>query len=265
MAGAVTLGSRVIRAAVALILSLGGPAAAGPFENAQSAYEREDYKTAFELWLALAERGDANAQYQISHLYQFGQGVTKDHTEALNWLKRSAQGGNAKAQYSLGNSYDSGARGLPKDDAEAAKWYRRAGDQGHAPAQLALGSLYQWGWGVPRDEGKAAKWYRRAAQQGDAGGQSALGRMYRAGSGVPQDYVLAYMWFNLAAAACDNPEPTSSRGAYRKLIRGMQLGLCRMNRNHRDKLANKMTNAQIAEAQERTRQWKAKPEANAGK
>jgi len=61
------------------------------------------------------------------------------------------------------------------------------------------------------------------------------------GRGVPQDYVEAQMWFNIAVASFkgEKPDPAAE---------------------NRDRVAAKMTPAQIAEAQKRARELKAKPE-----
>jgi uncharacterized protein len=63
--------------------------------------------------------------------------------------------------------------------------------------------------------------------------------MYSRGEGVPQDFVQAHMWFNLAAA--QGPPVLST-----------------MAQKHRDEIAEKMTPAQIAEAQRLAREWKPK-------
>ncbi len=77
--------------------------------------------------------------------------------------------------------------------------------------------------------------FRVLAEQGDAIAQYNLGLMYANGRGVPRDYVQARMWFNLAAAQ-DNETA----------------------RTLRDKLAKKMTPAQLDEAQRLAREWKLK-------
>ena len=59
--------------------------------------------------------------------------------------------------------------------------------------------------------------------------------MYANGQGVPQDYVQAHMWYNLAGASGD------AEGA-----------------KNRDLIAQKMTPAQVAEAQRLAREWKPK-------
>ena len=64
--------------------------------------------------------------------------------------------------------------------------------------------------------------------------QGMLGIMYAKGQGVPQDYVLAYMWLYLATEG--NPGAAQYRDGVGKL----------------------MNAAQVAEAQKRAREWKAK-------
>ena len=65
--------------------------------------------------------------------------------------------------------------------------------------------------------------------------QFGLGYMYKMGQGVPQNYVQAHMWFNMAASKGDEDI-----------------------REFRDRVAKKMTPAQIAEAQRLAREWRPK-------
>ena len=58
----------------------------------------------------------------------------------INALRKSAEQGNAKAQYSLGWCYANG-KGVKKDHSKAAKWWRKAAEQGFAPAAEALKKL----------------------------------------------------------------------------------------------------------------------------
>ncbi|MGC1361021.1 MAG: tetratricopeptide repeat protein [Silvibacterium sp.] len=71
---------------------------------------------------------------------------------------------------------------------------------GDAEAQYNLGDLYAFGPGVPQDYALAAIWYRKAAEQGSAQAQYMLGGAYATGQGVPQDYAEAYFWLDLSAA-----------------------------------------------------------------
>ena len=151
-------------AGVAVAVMLTGVAIAGPFEDADDAYKRGDYTTALRLWQALAEQGDAKAQFKLGLMNGIGEG------------------------------------GVPQDFAMAAKWFQIAADQGHAEAQYNLGLAYHNGIGVPQDYGQALRWYRLAASRGHGMAQFNVGLMHAKGEGVPPDLVVAYVWFNLSAA-----------------------------------------------------------------
>ena len=123
---------------------------------------------------------------------------------------------------------------MPQDDAEAVRWYHLAAEQGEASAQNNLGVMYGTGEGVPEDDAEAVRWYRLAAEQSHASAQNNLGVMYGAGEGVPQDNIEAHMWLNLAASR--------SSGADRERSVGV-----------RDRVAERMTPADLSEAQRRAR------------
>ena len=124
--------------ALAILLTAACSENAGSYEDGVAAYQRGNFAMALEIWIPLAERGDADAQNHLGMMHENGHGV-------------------------------------PKDDAEAAKWYRKAADQGTAEAQYNLGSMYENGWGVTQDHAEAMKWWRRSAEQGFALAQSKLG------------------------------------------------------------------------------------------
>jgi TPR repeat protein len=142
--------------------------------------------------------------------------------------------GSAVAQNNVGAMYEHG-KGVTQDYQEAVKWYRLSAAQGLAGAQSNLGGMYRDGKGVLQDYREALKWFRMAAAQGDAIAQASLGAMYGNGRGVIQDDVYAHMWSNMGAAS------------------GNEIAA-----QNRDLVAKKMTNAQIAQAQELARQCVAK-------
>ena len=127
--------------------------------------------------LQMAESGNAEAQWALGVVYRRGEGVPRDHAEAVKWYRLAAEQGHARAQNNLGVRYHKG-EGVPKNDAEAVKWYRRAAEQGHAAAQYNLGERYSEGdEGVSQDYAEAVKWYRRAAGNGYAKAEIALERL----------------------------------------------------------------------------------------
>ncbi len=127
---------------------------------------------------------------------------------------------------------EAGKRG---DYATELKKLRPLAEQGNATAQVNLGTMYAMGFGVPQDDKEAVRWYGLAATQGYAPAQQAVGMLYATGLGAPQDDVLAHLWLNLAA------------------VRGLEPA-----RTLRDRLAEKMTPAQLDEAQRLAREWKLK-------
>jgi TPR repeat protein len=108
-------------AAVVLIVILTGAAAAGPLEDAWTAYKRGDYATALQLWRPLAEQGNVAAQANLGFMYYHGHGVPQDYGEAAKWFRLAAEQGNATAQSNLGGMYY-GGQGVPQDYVQAHMW-----------------------------------------------------------------------------------------------------------------------------------------------
>ncbi|MBI5251121.1 MAG: SEL1-like repeat protein [Desulfomonile tiedjei] len=154
--------------------------------------------TARESLRRSAEAGDPRAQFHLGNILVSGTGVTKDYVEAVKWYRKGAEQGYAPAQVNLGTMYSSG-QGVAKDHDEAVKLYRKAADEGYAFAQNNLGSAYEHGQGVAKDHDEAVKLYRKAAEQGLALAQNNLGSMYARGHGVGKDYNEALRWYRKAA------------------------------------------------------------------
>jgi TPR repeat protein len=79
---------RSLIAAVAIIL-LSNSAFALPNGDAEAAYARGDYESAFQIWMPLAEQGSAEASRHIAQMYEFGQGVAQDKQMAAQWEARA--------------------------------------------------------------------------------------------------------------------------------------------------------------------------------
>ena len=64
----------------------------------------------------------------------------KNYIEAIKYFQKAAEKGNANAQYNLGSCYEYG-KGVSVDYTEAVKWYRKAAEQGDEDAKKALERL----------------------------------------------------------------------------------------------------------------------------
>ena len=128
-----------------------------------------------------------------------------DPKQAVKWRTKAAEKGDAEAQFNLAVCYDNG-KGVLQDDKQAVYWYTKAAEQGDADAQYNLGNSYSNGEGVLQDYKQAVYWYTKAAEQGHAEAQNNLCLSYAIGRGVLQDYAEAYAWA-LHAALNGSPKP----------------------------------------------------------
>ncbi len=187
-------------------------------------------------WRQLAEKGDAEAQFQYAELLGNGQGVPRDEFESVRLLRKAADQGHARAQTVLGMRYKSG-RGIPQDIVEAVVWVKKGAENGDMNAQTTLALCYATGDGTPKNEVAAAKLleraikagsrfaestlssmqlrgspkddaeaataYKQAARTGDATAQIAYAACLDEGRGVPKNPVEAAKWYLLAAKKGD--------------------------------------------------------------
>lgn len=161
-------------------------------------YKDNNYIEAVKWLRRSADQGNALAQCFLGYCYEMGQGVTQDYSVAVKWYRKSADQGDADAQVNLGLCYEFG-RGVTQDRSEAVKWYRSSADQGHPIAQCNLGDCYYNGQGLKQDYSEAVKWFKMSANLGYARAQCFLGYCYEKGQGVTQDYSEATRWYRTSA------------------------------------------------------------------
>jgi TPR repeat protein len=168
----------------------------------------------------------------LGDMYYKGMGVKKHFEVAATWYTLAAEQGHIEAQYNVGIIYHYGL-GTPRNGGTAVKWYTQAAEQGHVNAQYQLGVMFAQGDDVPENDQVAVKWFTLAARLGDTDAQCYLGAMYddEFGARTITDYLRAYMWYSLAEYNGD------MEGAESK-----------------EKVAKKMTQAQIAKAQDMSSQ-----------
>ena len=119
----------------------------------------------FESQLELAKRGDAEAQFNVGQMYEFGFGVMKDNREAIYWITRSANQKHEAAGFKL-LYLDIEREGLEGDNKAKVKELHKLAEQGNAQAQYYLGKMYKHGVGVNKNSEVAANWLNKAASAG---------------------------------------------------------------------------------------------------
>ena len=93
-------------------------------------------------------------------------GVQQDQKQAAYWYQLAAEKGHAEAQFNLGRLYATG-KGVAHDEEQAARWVRAAASQGFAPAQARLGTRYATGSGMAPDDRRAYFWLTLAYLHGE--------------------------------------------------------------------------------------------------
>ncbi len=133
--------------AAAVLACLGpGPLRAAPadaeFRKGLSAYNSSDFQKAIQIWLPLAEHGDAPAQAGLGFMYYRGLGVAVDNQKAAYWLRKAAEHGQPEGQLMLGTLYFYG-KGVAQSYVEAYAWCDLAQDGGNADAPACRDAALQ--------------------------------------------------------------------------------------------------------------------------
>lgn len=165
---------------------------------------KEDYNTAFPLFVAASKHGHAESGYRAALCYEFGWGCRKDPAKAVQFYRQSASKNHPGAMTRLGRACLSGDLGLNKYR-EGLKWLKRAtesADMQYNAAPYHLGLLYETGYGddIFQDETYAAQLFTQAADLGHAESCYRLGDAYEHGKlSCPRDPALSVHFYTGAA------------------------------------------------------------------
>jgi TPR repeat protein len=158
----------------AWLACLAAPASSQSVKAGIEAWQKEDYAAAVTIWRPLAEKGDADAQFNLGQAYRLGRGVPLSLTAAQSWFERAADSGHVDAQTTLGlllfqNGNHTG--GL--------RWLKNASDQGEPRAMLVYGTALYNGDGVAQDPILGYAYVSRAAAQGLQAAKDTLAQLDR--------------------------------------------------------------------------------------
>lgn len=159
-------------AASVWIASLATPVSAQSVKAGIEAWQKSDYSAAVAIWRPLAEKGDADAQFNLGQAYRLGRGVPINLAAAQSWFERAADKGHVDAQTTLGlllfqNGNHTGGM----------RWLKVASDQGEPRAMLVYGTALFNGDGVPQDPILGYAFVSRAAAQGLQAAKDTLGQL----------------------------------------------------------------------------------------
>lgn len=165
---------------------------------------KEDYNSAFPLFVLAAKHGHAESAYRTGLCYEFGWGCRKDPTKAIQFLRTAASKRHPGAMTRLGKACLSGDLG-EKRYREGLKWLKLATESADAMYNAApyhLGCLYEIGYGedIFKDEGYAAELFTQAAELGHPEANYRMGDAYEHGKlHCPRDPALSVHFYTGAA------------------------------------------------------------------
>ncbi len=113
--------------------------------DAWDAYKKGNYKAAYDEWLPLAEKGSAEAQFNLAGMFAKGYGVVMDEKKSFDWYKKAAEQGHPKAQYNLGVMHIIGS-GTPKSLSDAKHWLNLAYENGIESVEIIWNKYELWNY-----------------------------------------------------------------------------------------------------------------------
>lgn len=147
--------------AALLIGAVTAPLPAQSVRAGIEAWQKSDYARAVAIWRPLAEKGDADASFNLGQAYRLGRGVPTNLAAAQTWFERAARKGHVDAQTTLGLLlFQNGNRQA------GLRWLREAADQGEPRAMLIHGTALFNGDGIARDPVRGYAYVSRSAAQG---------------------------------------------------------------------------------------------------
>ena len=143
----------------------------GYYNLANNYNSAEEYTKAMEYYLKAADMGNGEAMCQIGLLYNLGKGVAKNIDTANQWYLKAGEAGDSDGYYCLAEN----CRSL----SQAIEYYRKAADMGNAKAMIEIGMSYEYGRGVTKNVDTANQWYLKAGEAGDPEGYMIVAEYYR--------------------------------------------------------------------------------------
>lgn len=204
---------------VVLAVALGGVSLLAVAEAKPPAATAEQSESVSSRLARAAVAGDLEAAYRLAVMYEKGEGVAADQTEAVSWLTFAENMGHVDAMFAMAQRQEEG-RGVDKDTKEALGSYLLGARRGHVLSYKALLERVMAG-NVPADVAPVVLEYvEEQARKGEFRAQFALGLASLYGNLVPRDVAKAADWFRKleairnAQGAAPIPVETLAASAY---------------------------------------------------
>ena len=168
-------------------------------KKAHEAYNRQDFKTAFDLYTQLSTQENADAMASLGYMYQNAQGVQKDDAKALELYEKAAELKQPYALFNLALLHMNGLCGVEHNQFKAHELFMEAAIREVPQAMYETALMLERGLGCLQNFSEAAFWYEEGAKRGHLESFNNLGVLYKESHGVPLDEKRAFICFKRAA------------------------------------------------------------------
>ncbi len=168
-------------------------------------YNEQRFEEAIVLFEELAAEGNACALNNLALMLQWEQGCEQDLVRSFELLTKSAEQKDPEGQVLLGTLYEHGYGVINPDHKKAMHLYLLSANSGNVRAQYNLGDSFHRGLIVNQDLKKACGFYSLASKQGDVEATYKLGTMYEKGEYLRQDYSKAVQLYELILGSVEHP------------------------------------------------------------
>ncbi|QKX06099.1 SEL1-like repeat protein [Aquimarina sp. TRL1] len=126
----------------------------------------DNEKVSYLMHQKSAEKGNAEAMFELFIYYSQGIGVEVNLEKAIEWCRKASEHNNPRAMYNLGAYYATGYQSIPVDIQKTISFYTKAANLGHGKAAGQLAAMYVTGEEVDKDDTLAKKFYLLALENG---------------------------------------------------------------------------------------------------
>ena len=124
-------------------------------------------RAAYRYYLSAANKGHADAMFELGHMTFYGWGCEQDRAKAIEWYQKSAKAGNIAANGRLGDIYAYELHDEEGADKRAFSYYRKGAVEGDIGSMYGLGLHYLYSTKNTKD---AKIWLARCAAWSDTYG-----------------------------------------------------------------------------------------------
>ena len=195
-------------------------------KEANKTPEQKAADARFQQDLKLANKGDAQAQYNMGLHFYNGDGAAQNFGKAAKWWSKAAEQGHAEAKEALDKLQpemaERSADSISEETSEVSSTPAPQQSGGSTPANPVADNLLkkaEWGDsdaqysyginlfngnGVEKNVAEGIKWMTKAAELGHSTAQNRLGEIYLNGKDVPEDLEKAKYWLKKNKAKGDD-------------------------------------------------------------